>query len=130
MYPWPGADLVLADTASLPYPDQSFDTVTIIAALNHMPNRAAVLGEVHRVLRTGGRCIITMIPQGVGRLWHRLRRSSDPDLTMRGIKPGERFGLSRQEVRQLLAAAGLEIELEIRFMFGVNCLTLARKATE
>jgi ubiquinone/menaquinone biosynthesis C-methylase UbiE len=32
-------DYVVENSAKLPFDDASFDTVTIIAALNHIPNR-------------------------------------------------------------------------------------------
>ena len=45
VYPWPGADVIVPDTAALQWESGSFDTITIIAALNHIPNRAAVLNS-------------------------------------------------------------------------------------
>ena len=44
----------------LPFPDQSFDCVTCIEVLEHVPaeNRAASLAEIHRVLRPGGRLVL------------------------------------------------------------------------
>ncbi len=43
VHPWPGADCIVSNSASLEYEAHSFDTVTIVAALNHIPNREAVL---------------------------------------------------------------------------------------
>ena len=43
----------------LPYDDSSFDAVTCIDAINHMYNRAEVLGEWYRVLRPNGRLLFT-----------------------------------------------------------------------
>jgi SAM-dependent methyltransferase len=45
---------VEADIASLPFPDESFDLVTAHYMLYHVPDIAAGLAEVARVLRPGG----------------------------------------------------------------------------
>ena len=44
---------------TLPFDDQSFDAVVCIDALNHLPDRLAVLSDWKRVLRTGGRLLFT-----------------------------------------------------------------------
>jgi SAM-dependent methyltransferase len=43
----------------LPFADESFDAVVCIDAINHLPDRLAVLGEWHRVLKPGGRLLFT-----------------------------------------------------------------------
>jgi len=92
VHPWPGADVIVADTATLQWESASFDTVTIIAALNHIPNRAAVLNECRRVLRPGGRVVITMLTPRTSRIWHWLRAPWDADQRERGMRPGEVLG--------------------------------------
>lgn len=46
------------DAEHLPYPDASFDTVVCTLALCAVPDRAATLAEMHRVLRPGGRLLL------------------------------------------------------------------------
>ena len=128
VYPWQGVDRVVDDAADLPFDDASFDSSTIVAALNHIPNRRQVLREVRRVLKTDGRIVITMISPGISRVWHFLRRPWDADQKERGMVAGEVYGLTRDEVRGLLTEAGFEIEHEARFMLGLNRLAVARKA--
>ena len=41
------------------FEDSSFDAITCIDAINHLPNRASVLKEWHRVLKPGGRLLFT-----------------------------------------------------------------------
>jgi ubiquinone/menaquinone biosynthesis C-methylase UbiE len=41
----------------LPFPDASFDAVICIDAINHLPDRPAVLREWWRVLKSGGRLV-------------------------------------------------------------------------
>ncbi len=51
----PGTEVVLAPGESLPFPDSSFDTVAVTLVLCTVPDLAAVLREVDRVLKPGGR---------------------------------------------------------------------------
>lgn len=48
----------LADATSLPYPDASIDAVVLTAVLGEIPDRAAALREIRRVLRPGGRLVV------------------------------------------------------------------------
>lgn len=50
-------EFVCADATSLPFADDAFDVVTCGFGLSHMPDPSAVLGEVRRVLRVGGRFV-------------------------------------------------------------------------
>lgn len=49
---------VVADAASMPFPDDSFDVVVSSFSVHHWPDRQAGLAEMMRVLRPGGRAII------------------------------------------------------------------------
>jgi len=127
VYQWGDVDLVVNNTANLPFEGETFDTVTITAALNHIPNRSEVLVEAHRVLRRTGIIIITMIPPMISRVWHFLRKPWDSDQQERGMKSGEVFGLKPQVVRHLLSESGFDILFEKRFMLGINRMTVAKK---
>jgi len=125
-FPWPGIDLV-CDTCHVPFGDGEFDTVTIVAALNHIPQRQAVLRECHRLLASGGRLLVTMIGPRVGWLRHRLIAWWDPDQLGRQHAAGELDGMTDGHVRVLLAAAGFRLEGSRRFVCGLNRLYVARK---
>lgn len=127
VYQWGSVDLVVEDSARLPVASGSFDTVTIIAALNHIPNRVEVLSEAHRVLKADGRIILTMVPPAISRIWHAVRQPWDADQHERGMKEGEVCGMTMTEIRRLLHVAGFRVLLEERFMFGINRLTVAAK---
>lgn len=55
-----GIDAIEASAEQLPLPDGSFDAVFSNAALHWVRNQDAMLGEVHRVLRPGGRFVAEM----------------------------------------------------------------------
>jgi SAM-dependent methyltransferase len=46
------------DATDLPYPDSSVDAVVLTAVLGEIPDRAAALREIERVLRPGGRLVV------------------------------------------------------------------------
>ena len=43
-----------ANAETLPFPDKSFDAVTIAFGIRNVPRIDVALGEIHRVLKTGG----------------------------------------------------------------------------
>ena len=49
----------LYDGRTIPYPDHHFDIVFCTEVLEHVPEPAELLGEVHRVLKPGGVIIMT-----------------------------------------------------------------------
>lgn len=119
VYPWPGADLVVEDTARLPQGDASFDTATLVACFNHIPNRTEVLGELRRVLAPGGRLILTNLSPTISRLWHAWA-FWDEDQHERGMKEGEVWGFTRDQLVALVEAAGFSLEDEAGFSWGLN----------
>ena len=124
---WGDVDLVVEDTSKLPLEDASFETVTFVACLNHIPNREEVLDEAFRLLTPGGRVVATMIPPGLSALWHRIIRPWDPDQHGRHLHEGEVWGISNAEMRRLLERHGFRVERHERFDFGFNNLFVARK---
>lgn len=53
------ARFLVADAESLPLPDASFDVVVSFETLEHVPNQRRFLGEVRRLLTTGGLAIVS-----------------------------------------------------------------------
>ena len=109
-------DRVVPGFAELPFPNRSFDTVTIVAALNYFPEPIRVLSEVNRVLKEEGRLLITLLHQPVSAVWHQFFDTDTP-----------RPAFSEQELSSFLSQAGLYIADKRRFMLGLNCLYIVRK---
>lgn len=68
------AKTLVADALSLPFPDRSFDVVTVAFGLRNMADYPGALQEMHRVLRPGGRLLILdfALPDGILRTPYRL----------------------------------------------------------
>ena len=128
VYQWGDVDVLVEDTAKLPFDEKTFDTITFVATLNHIPNRTEVLLEAKRVLKDSGKLIVTMIPPKISRVWHWIRKPWDPDQSERGMKEGEVYGFTENELSELLSEAGFEITFKKKFMLGINNLTIAKKS--
>lgn len=61
----PNVAWVVGDALALPFPDGRFDAVTVGFGLRNMPDYAAALAEMGRVLRPGGRLVcLELTPLG------------------------------------------------------------------
>jgi len=125
VFQWPGVDVLINNAACLPFADATFDTATILAALNHIPNREHALSEVYRVLRKDGRLIVTMIGPLTGLIAHIFFVRDEK--VRGGMRPGEKKGMKREEVISLLAACGFAVVQEQPFQLGLNRVYMAEK---
>jgi ubiquinone/menaquinone biosynthesis C-methylase UbiE len=72
----------IGDAESLAFPDESFDVVYSFGVLHHTPDTERAIGEVHRVLRRGGRAIVMLYHRSSLYYWGGL-------IVKRGILRGE-----------------------------------------
>ena len=108
------------DLTRLTYPDESFDLVLTSETLEHVPDLAAALREIHRVLSPGGRHIFTipMLP-GVPRTFARTVVRPDGSLEHRApliCHPGGDVGYPvftefGADFPEILSAAGFEVSI-------------------
>lgn len=131
VYPWEGCDEVVPNTAHLPFKSGTFNTVSFLACLNHIPNRLQTLQEAVRVLKPDGQVLITMIPPKLGKFIHWLRFHNDPDHQERDIDHAhEMLGMSHRQVQAFLDEAGFIIKRQKSFVFGLNSLYIAELSNE
>lgn len=58
---WPGLAVTAVPLEGpTPFPDQHFQSVTLLDVLEHVPNEAATLRELHRILASGGILVVTV----------------------------------------------------------------------
>lgn len=55
-----GAEFIEGDAQALPFPDAAFDAVVCGFGIIHLPDPAAALAEMRRVLRPGGRAAVSL----------------------------------------------------------------------
>ncbi|MCW6035879.1 class I SAM-dependent methyltransferase [Spirulina subsalsa FACHB-351] len=103
----------------LPFPDQSFEIVTMLAVLEHIEHEQAILQEIYRVLIPNGKLILT-----VPSLWsqpileflaYRLKLVSEAE-----IRDHKRY-YNRQKLKQsLVIQAGFQDFYHQYFQLGMN----------
>jgi ubiquinone/menaquinone biosynthesis C-methylase UbiE len=120
--------LLVEDSSHLPFEDESFQTVSFVACLNHIPNRAAVLKEAHRLLSSNGIVLITMLSPFIGTLRHKLAWW-DKDQTERGMKEGEVMGMSHDSITSLVESQSFRLVERSRFCLGLNSLYIFEKCS-
>jgi radical SAM superfamily enzyme YgiQ (UPF0313 family)/ubiquinone/menaquinone biosynthesis C-methylase UbiE len=54
------SQLVTADAENLPYADNSMDFIYSFGVIHHSPDTERIISEIHRVLKPGGRCWVTV----------------------------------------------------------------------
>lgn len=121
VYPWEGVDMLVERSDQLPFEDDSFDTVSLVACINHIPYRFQVLKEVYRVIKPDGKLLVADPPPFLSALWHKWAYWAE-DTHERGMKEGEVYGLAMQELVQLFASTNFKISKIERFMWKINRL--------
>lgn len=115
----PAVDKRLMDAAKLAFPDQSVDLVAMVRVLHHLPDPAAELAEVHRILRPGGTAIVEVanVAHALNRVRHMVRREPLPveAIDIRSAATRERGGIPfvnhhPATVAAQFRAAGLRVE--------------------
>jgi len=125
---WDGVDVVVNDASKLPFKNGSYDTVSYLACLNHIPNREDSVKEAFRVTKSGGIIIITMITPLMGRFIHWWRFKNDPDHQERHLDhEHELMGMSSKHVKNIIETAGFKNIKRKRFVYGLNNIYTAEK---
>ncbi|MFC1514715.1 class I SAM-dependent methyltransferase [Candidatus Omnitrophota bacterium] len=126
IYGWEGVDLLVEDSSKLPFEDKTFDCITCVAALSHIPNRIDVLHECNRLLRDKGIIICTNPHPYFSIIWHKWA-FWDKDQHQRGMKEGELYALTDKEMRRIFGIAGFKGFKKHIFSWGLNNLYIFKK---
>lgn len=102
-----GASVLQVGPASLPFADETFDVVLLLDFLEHVDDDAGVLREARRILRPGGRVVISTPISGGFFLLNRLKHRFGLTPEIYGHK---REGYSLAELRRLLQVEGFGVE--------------------
>jgi ubiquinone/menaquinone biosynthesis C-methylase UbiE len=107
----------------LPFADDEFDVVTMLAVLEHLAEPRAVLREVRRVLQPQGKLLLT-VPSHLAKpvlefLAFRLGLVSADE-----IRDHKRY-FNRTDLVEILSEAGLQIVLHQYFQLGMNNFCVA-----
>ncbi len=94
---FPASSVLPPTTDGIPLPEGAVDAATALDVLEHIEDDAAAVAELYRVLRPGGRLVVT-VPASMA-LW------SDWDVTLRHFRRYDRKGLGA-----LFAGPGWEVE--------------------
>ena len=140
VFPYEGlaAEHLVKDMTRFPFNDCTFDTVTFIANLNHVPKskRDIELAEAYRCLRSGGNLIVTMGNPVAELLVHQVVYYHDKlfgthfDMdTERGMGDEEEYYLTDTEIVQRIEQAGFKNIRKKYFVtqWGLNHLFVAWK---
>lgn len=125
---WGGGTTMIERSDDLPFQDESFDTVLFIACLNHIPEREGALRETLRVLKPGGRVVMTMIGKRLGDIGHAIWWYSEDK--HRDVDEDEVMGIDSQDMLGLMRGAGFVGIQHRSFVYGLNHLFIGHKAAD
>jgi len=140
VFPYDGltGENILEDPTQFPFRDGTFDAVTFIACLNHVPKplREVELAEAYRCLKPGGNIIVTMgnplaeiLAHRAISLYDRLFGTTHDLDSVRGMSEEEDYYLRDREIVRLLASVGFANITKKRFLtqWGLNHELIAWK---
>ncbi len=130
-------ELITGDAQKLPFPDDSFDGVTIAFGIRNVPDRPKALREMARVTRPGGRIAVLELSEPGGGLIGRLAKFHVHTLVpwIGGLLSGAReYGYLQQsiaafppadEFARIMEDAGMHVVRVERMILGVCHLYVA-----
>lgn len=105
----PNLEFQTADVQDLPFPDGSFDLVTLNIVLVYVPDKQLAVKEMARVLRPGGHVLATMEPDYAG--WIQYPPGDFVDLFFEQLKLMGADLETGRKLKYLFTRAGLATEV-------------------
>ena len=103
-------DPPIAPGAPLPFDDETFDLVTMLAVIEHVKNPQFVITEIARVLRRKGRLVLTTPKQAAERLIR---------LYVKDIEEEHESYFTQQRLEDLVQTKLVPVGYHT-FLFGLN----------
>jgi SAM-dependent methyltransferase len=100
------------------FDDASFDCITMLAVLEHIPDREALARECARLLAPGGRVVITVPRPAVDKVLAVLLALR----LVKGMSLEQHDGYDVERTIPIFTDAGLRLLDRRAFQFGLNCL--------
>lgn len=112
-------------TGSLPFEAESFDIVTMLAVLEHLSDPIRIMSETERVLKKGGRLIMT-VPSKIAKpvlefMAFYLKIVNDNE-----IRDHKKY-YNCEDIKSLMNQTGLIVEEHRYFQMGMNNYCVAMK---
>jgi SAM-dependent methyltransferase len=111
------ADEIVKNFSSMPFKNETFDSVSVVGSLNYFENPVTVLQEINRVMKKDGKLLVTMPNYFIMQLWHRIREPW-----------AHKSGYSRQQLSAMFLDAGFRIKETKGFLMGLNRLYIVVKS--
>ena len=102
----------------MPFDEDSFDAITLLATLEHIRDKSSIARESARLLRPGGRVVITVPSPLVDKILDFLILLRIVD----GMSLEEHHGFLPDELPGIFIPAGFRLMKKQKFQFGLNNL--------
>lgn len=117
--------LPLKIDATLPFEDNTYDTVTMLAVLEHLADPQGVIREVERVLKRNGHLIIT-VPSKISRPVLEFLAFRLGVVNVREVRDHKQY-YDYGELTRLFAPTSLRIQTHGYFQIGMNNFCVVKK---
>jgi 2-polyprenyl-3-methyl-5-hydroxy-6-metoxy-1,4-benzoquinol methylase len=120
---YPDQQFLRLDFEDDPLPEiGKFDTILLLAVIEHLSDPARLLGQLQTRLSPGGRIVITT-PPPLGILVHAV--GAKMGFTYRSAAEEHQSRHSIAHLKLMLTKSGFHVEMCRRFMFGFNQICVA-----